>query len=56
MILIDDVYTDGVTTSTIIDCCRDVPGCEDLNVKTITLGLMVKVSNISDKFKGRLIN
>jgi len=56
MILIDDVYTDGVTTSTVIDCCRNISGCENLEVKVITLGLMVKVSNISDKYKRRLCN
>ena len=56
MILIDDVYTDGVTTSTVIDCCRNISGCENLEVKVITLGLMVKVANISDKYKRSLCN
>ena len=56
MILIDDVYTDGVTTSTAIECCHDIAGCEDLKVKVITLGLMVKVANISDKYKRSLCN
>jgi hypothetical protein len=48
LLLVDDVYTDGITTSTIIDSCRSMPGCEHLNIRVATLGLMLKKGNISN--------
>ena len=53
LLLIDDVYTDGVTTSTIVDFCTSISGCENLKFRIATLGLMVKKSNIDKNVEWR---
>jgi len=56
MLLVDDVYTDGITTSTIINVCRRILGCENIKVRVVTLGLMIKKGNIGALLMRRFSN
>jgi len=49
ILLIDDVYTDGVTTETIVDLLRREFG-ERVRVKIATLGMMAKARNMNEDF------
>ncbi len=49
ILLIDDVYTDGITTDTIVDSLRSEFG-ERVRVKIATLGIMAKARNMNRKF------
>lgn len=48
ILLIDDVYTDGVTTATIADSLRSEFGCA-ARVRIATLGIMAKARNMNKK-------
>jgi adenine/guanine phosphoribosyltransferase-like PRPP-binding protein len=48
LLLVDDVFTDGVTTQTIIDLCKEAQGCETLVIRVTTLGMMTKKRNLSN--------
>jgi len=47
ILLIDDVYTDGVTTETIVDSLRREFG-DRVRVKVVTLGIMAKARNMNE--------
>ena len=46
-LLIDDVFTDGATTGTIISTCQEISGCDKLNIVIASLGVMAKKQNLS---------
>jgi predicted amidophosphoribosyltransferase len=53
LLLVDDVYTDGLTTQTIRDAIHTLDGCSSLPVTISTLGLMTKKNNMTSRMIGR---
>lgn len=47
LLLLDDVFTDGVTTKTVKQKILDECSIEDGNIQCVTLGMMSKVRNMS---------
>jgi hypothetical protein len=53
LLLVDDVYTDGVTTETIAQALKDAFPENDLRVNVATLGLMAKLRNMAPDLANR---
>jgi predicted amidophosphoribosyltransferase len=53
LLLVDDVFTDGITTSTIQDICRNKIAGSKLEMKVATLALMTKKQNLAPRLMER---